>query len=97
MAGDEGFHHLPSAIRLRPRLRDPLVLAAFEQVERRNRLDAGMAKLSARDRATIRLRDLEGLSIEETASVLARSQEAVKSTHFRARRRLASALTHASA
>src|SRR5215472_7659002 len=30
---DKGLHHLPRTIRLRPRLRDPLVLTTFEQLK----------------------------------------------------------------
>lgn len=75
-----------------PSDRAPLPLTRFEQIERQEWLHAGLAKLSERDRTAIRLRDLDGLSIAETAEALAVSKEAVKSTHFRARKRLAYAL-----
>src|SRR5215471_13669133 len=32
LAGDEGLHYLPCVISLRTRLRNPLVLASFEQL-----------------------------------------------------------------
>jgi RNA polymerase sigma-70 factor (ECF subfamily) len=75
-----------------PSDRAPSPLARFERLERLERLYAGLSKLSERDRTVIRLRDLDGLSIAETADVLAISKAAAKSTHFRARKRLAYAL-----
>src|ERR1035438_1668612 len=42
-------------------------LARVEHMERLEWLQAGMEKLSERDRAAIRLRDFEGLSLTETA------------------------------
>ena len=71
-------------------------LVKLEQLERREWLHAGLAKLSARDRAAIRLRDLDGLSMTETAEALAISKAAAKATHFRARKRLAYELSGAS-
>ena len=44
-------------------------------------------------RTVLRMRDLDCLSIAETTEALAISKTAVKSTHFRARKRLAYALT----
>ncbi|HTX40109.1 MAG TPA: sigma-70 family RNA polymerase sigma factor [Bryobacteraceae bacterium] len=82
----EEFPHIDS----RDRGLSPL--ARFEQIERRDWLQAAMAKLSERDRAAIRLRDLDELSLSETAEALERSEAAAKSTHFRARQRLACAL-----
>ncbi len=76
-----------------PSDRAPTPLARTEQVERRAWLHAGIAKLPDRDRTVLRMRDLDGLSIAETAEALAISKAAVKSTHFRARKRLAHALT----
>jgi len=70
----------------------PSPLARFEQREQATRVHAGIAMLSERDRATIRFRDLDGLSLEETAYALNVSLSAAKSSHLRARRRLASAL-----
>ena len=67
-------------------------LASFEQTELREWLLAAMAKLSARDRAAIRLRDLDGLTLSEAAQALECSEPAAKSILFRARRRLAHAL-----
>jgi RNA polymerase sigma-70 factor (ECF subfamily) len=67
-------------------------LARVEQIERLEWLQAGLAKLSERDQATIRLRDLDGLTLTETAEAFEMSEAAVKSSHFRARRRLACAL-----
>lgn len=70
----------------------PSPLARAEQAEREKWLEAGMDRLSDRDRATIRLRDFEEVSLAKTAEAFALSRSAAKSTHFRARRRLADAL-----
>jgi RNA polymerase sigma-70 factor, ECF subfamily len=67
----------------------PSPLARVEQLERMERLQAGMDQLSDRDRETIRLRDFDGLSLTEAFEL---SESAAKSTHFRARRRLACTL-----
>ena len=71
----------------------PSPLARIEHVERAEWLQAGIAKLSKQDRDVIRLRDFDGLSIAETAAAVNSSVAAIKSTHFRARKRLASALS----
>jgi len=70
----------------------PSPLARVEHLERMERLQAGMDRISDRNREAIRLRDLEGMSLTETAEAFEISEPAAKSTHFRARRRLASAL-----
>ena len=70
----------------------PSPLARVEEMERLEWLQAGMNRLSDRDRETIRLRDLEEMSLTETAEAFELSEAAAKSTHFRARRRLAGAL-----
>ena len=70
----------------------PSPLARVEEMERLEWLKAGMERLSDRDRETIRLRDLEGMSLTETATAFELSEPAAKSTHFRARQRLAGAL-----
>jgi RNA polymerase sigma-70 factor (ECF subfamily) len=70
----------------------PSPQARAEAMERVEWLRAGMDRLSDRDRETIRLRDLEEMSIAETAEAFELSKSAAKSTHFRARRRLESAL-----
>jgi RNA polymerase sigma-70 factor (ECF subfamily) len=75
-----------------PSDRAPSALARYEQIERLEWLREGLKKLSGRDRTVIIMRDLDGLSIAETAEALAVSETAVKSTHFRARQRLARAL-----
>lgn len=75
-----------------PRDPTPSPLANAEQLERLEWLRTGMEKLCDRDRETIRMRDLEGMSITETATAFEVSEAAAKSTHFRARRRLACAL-----
>jgi RNA polymerase sigma-70 factor, ECF subfamily len=72
--------------------RAPSPFARYEQIERSHWLESALATLSERDRAAIRLRDLDELSLTETAEALDRSEAAAKSTHFRARQRLASAL-----
>jgi RNA polymerase sigma-70 factor (ECF subfamily) len=72
--------------------RGPCPLSQYEHTERAERLRAGMATLTERDRAAIRMVDLNGLSIAEAASSLAVSKAAAKSTHYRARQRLVQAL-----
>ena len=67
-------------------------LKEYEQTERSERLHAGLAKLRKRDRLAIRLVDLNELSMAEAAGKLAISTPAIKSSHFRARRRLEEAL-----
>ena len=67
----------------------PSPLARREQLERMGWLQTGMGKLCERDRTAIRLRDFDGMTLAETAVALNRSQSGMKSTHFRARRRLA--------
>jgi RNA polymerase sigma-70 factor (ECF subfamily) len=86
---DRGTISLDEFPNIDPSDRAPSPLTRFEQIERQEWLHAGLAKLSERDRTAIRLRDLDGLSIAETADALAISEGAVKSTHFRARKRLA--------
>jgi len=70
----------------------PSPLARAEQSERLRWLQAAIDRLSDRDREAIRLRDLEEMSLTETAEAFELSEAATKSTHFRARRRLACAL-----
>jgi len=67
-------------------------LRAYERLERREWLFYGLAKLKDRDRAAIELIDFEEMNLREAAKVLSISLEAMKSTHFRARRRLHNAL-----
>lgn len=82
------------ALECRDRALSPL--ARLEQLERSNWLHAAMSTLSDRDRTAIRLRDLDGLSLVETAAAIHRSEPAAKSVHFRARRRLELALRKSS-
>src|SRR5580704_8940892 len=72
--------------------RGPSPLSRIEERERLEWLHSGLASLSDRDRETIRLRDLEGVSLTETAEAFEGSEAAANSTHFRARQRLAGAL-----
>jgi len=71
---------------------NPSPLARFERSETARRVSAGLAELTERDRAAIRLVDFRGLTAAEAARELAVSKAAFKSTHFRARRRLKHAL-----
>jgi len=64
----------------------------FEDGERADRLQAGLARLNTRDRQAIHLIDLDGLKLADAAHALSVSQAALKSTHFRARHRLSHAL-----
>jgi len=75
--------------------RAPSPLANYEQIERREWLQAGLGRLSERDRTAIRLLNFNGWSIAETAAALSVSSAAVKSIHFRALRRLGRALHEA--
>jgi RNA polymerase sigma-70 factor (ECF subfamily) len=54
------------------------------QEELRQRVQAGLARLSARDREVLVLRYLEGLSTREVAATLGLSEGAVKMRHLRA-------------
>jgi RNA polymerase sigma-70 factor (ECF subfamily) len=92
---DRGILSLNEFPNIDPRDIGPSPLARVEQMERLEWLQAGMAKLSDRDRAAIRLRDLDGLSLTKTAEAFESSASAAKSTHFRARQRLAGALRSA--
>ncbi len=69
---------------------DPSIspLARLERMETRDRVRAGIARLSAREQKAIQLCDMEGRSLREVAAALHRSESAAKSVHFRARRRL---------
>jgi RNA polymerase sigma-70 factor (ECF subfamily) len=71
---------------------EPSPLARVEELERVEWLQAGMDRLSDRDREALRLRDLQEMSLTQTAEAFDLSESAAKSTHFRARRRLAVAL-----
>lgn len=65
---------------------------SFEDGERADRLRAGLAQLNPRDRKTIHLMDLDEVRLADAAKALSLSQAALKSTHFRARRRLRAAM-----
>ena len=69
--------------------------AVYEQRERVERVRAGLAKLSHRDRTAIHMADFDDLTAREAAVALGVSRPAFKSTHFRARQRLANALRRA--
>jgi RNA polymerase sigma-70 factor (ECF subfamily) len=71
---------------------EPSPLERVEQTKRVDWLHSAMAKLSTRDRTTIRLRDLEERSLTESAALLRSSEAATKTAHFRARHRLGTAL-----
>ena len=64
---------------------DPL--AAYEYLERLSRLDAAMrCDLSEEQRDLVHMHHLESLSIQEIAAVLGKSEDAVKSNLYRARK-----------
>ena len=67
----------------------------LERMERRAWVHACMAELSERDRATIRLRDIEDKSVREAAAAFNCSESAAKTAHFRARQRLAQIMASA--
>ena len=88
------FHaSLPKSPGMECRDHAPSPLERLEQLERANRIQTALVTLSAYDRTAIRLRDLEGLTLAETAKATRKSERAAKSRHFRARRRLRLALT----
>jgi len=60
----------------------------YERKERAERLYAGIARLTDRDRDAIRLVDLAEAKLTDAADSLSISLPALKSMHFRARRRL---------
>ena len=64
-------------------------LARLEQNETREWLRSCMTALTERDQHAIRLRDFEGRSVRQAAAALNSSESAAKTTHFRARRKLA--------
>jgi RNA polymerase sigma-70 factor (ECF subfamily) len=71
---------------------DPETLAM--KAQRRERLDRALQSLSPEAREVLVLRDLEGLSGEETAAMLGIELAAMKSRLHRARLALAAALRH---
>jgi RNA polymerase sigma-70 factor, ECF subfamily len=72
--------------------RMPSPFSICERTEGEQRLQAGLARLTNRDRTAIRLVDIEGMTQAQAARELAISEVAFKSTHYRARRRLGEAL-----
>jgi RNA polymerase sigma-70 factor, ECF subfamily len=73
----------------------PSPLSLYEQHERAEQVRAGLAKLNHRDRTAIHLADLNDMTAREAAGALGVSVPAFKSTHFRARQRLADRLRRA--
>ena len=69
--------------------------ALYEQHERTERVRAGLKKLNHRDRTAIHMADLNDMTAREAAGALGVSLPAFKSTHFRARQRLAATLQRA--
>src|ERR1051326_4942186 len=57
--------------------------ALYEQRERTERVRAGLAKLSHRDRTAIHMADLNDMTAREAAGALGVSVPAFKSAHFR--------------
>ena len=86
--GARVHYPLPDSPGMECRDRDPSPLEQLEQLEWVSRLNIAMATLSECDRTAIRLRDLEGFTMAQTAEKLRKSEPAAKSVHFRARRRL---------
>lgn len=74
----------------------PSALAVCERMEQDERLRAALASLVARDRMAIRLVDLNGWSYSQAAHAMALSPAAFKSVHYRARQRLAGAVSETS-
>ncbi len=70
----------------------PWTNSFVESLERRDTLEKALGRLSADEREILVLRELEGLSGDETAAVLELSLPAMKSRLHRARLRLAAVL-----
>ncbi|MBZ5622692.1 MAG: sigma-70 family RNA polymerase sigma factor [Acidobacteriia bacterium] len=64
----------------------------FEDGERTDHLYDGLAQLNPRDRYAIHLIDLAEVKLTDAANALSFSRAAMKSAHFRARRRLSRAV-----
>jgi len=62
--------------------------AAFERLEGARRLHSALDCMSTSYRGVVRLRDLNELSVQETAQLLSVSIEAIKTRHHRARKKL---------
>jgi RNA polymerase sigma-70 factor, ECF subfamily len=60
----------------------------YERIEDVNRLHSALASMSSTYQLVVRLRDLNGLSIQETARCLSVSISATKTRHHRARKKL---------
>jgi RNA polymerase sigma factor (sigma-70 family) len=73
----------------------PSPLVSYERRQKKERVHAGLAQLSPRDRTAIGLADFRGLTAEEAAREMSVSKAAFKSTHFRARQRLGEVLRKA--
>jgi RNA polymerase sigma-70 factor (ECF subfamily) len=82
--GEDPFNELAST-----QLLDPTPLQYYECAERLARLDAASReKLSADQRQLIELHHLQNCSVREIAEVLGRSEDAIKSNLYRARKLL---------
>jgi len=84
---DESVHEMPDATERTP-------AARLESAERRRRLDVKLKGLSPRHRTVLVLRDVEGLSYEEIASVAEMPLGSVKGRLHRARAEFIDALRH---
>jgi RNA polymerase sigma-70 factor (ECF subfamily) len=84
---DEGVHEMADADERTP-------AARLEASERRRRLDIKLKALSPPHRTVLVLRDVEGLSYEEIASVAEMPLGSVKARLHRARAELVDALRH---
>jgi RNA polymerase sigma factor (sigma-70 family) len=73
----------------------PSPLVSYERRQKKERVHAGLAQLTHRDRTAIGLADFRGLTATEAAREMSVSKAAFKSTHFRARQRLGEALRKA--
>jgi len=88
---DERFEHLPHPEYIASWRDTPEALA--ERAEVRHLLDAALAELDEKYRVVFVLRDVEGLSVRETADALGLSDTAVKVRLLRARLQLRERLT----
>ncbi len=90
---EEGYGDVPHPEFIAPWREDPADLAARHEV--RELIDAALAELDDKYRVVFALRDIEGLSVRETAEATGLTESAVKVRLLRARMALREKLTRA--
>ena len=85
-SGDEDLLEAGLGVDTQPAAQQPE--AATLGMQFRDRIDAALARLSDRQRQVFLLREWQGFSVRETATILGCSEGSVKQHHFRALRAL---------